>query len=160
MVNVEALDSLDAERLALLRRPELGITFTKLFAWALTQYRKYALCFLTYYLLLVARAGPPLFSVPTRDPFCRFSANPGGKVCAQELICDHSFVAERLAESEADSRILPPVYVRPPPAIPITPAHTLTYTHTPISLWEPYQGRLPGCGHTGASQRGRALRPR
>ena len=37
---VEELDSGDAEHLALLTRPELGVTFSKLHAWRLTQYSK------------------------------------------------------------------------------------------------------------------------
>ena len=37
---VDELDSEDAERLALLTRPELGVTFSKIHAWRLTQYSK------------------------------------------------------------------------------------------------------------------------
>ena len=37
---VEEIDSEDTERLALLTRPELGVTFSKLHAWRLTQYSK------------------------------------------------------------------------------------------------------------------------
>lgn len=37
---VDVLDSGDAVNLALLSRPELGITFTKIHCWNLTQYRK------------------------------------------------------------------------------------------------------------------------
>ena len=37
---VDLLDSEDATNLALLTRPELGITFTKIHCWNLTQYRK------------------------------------------------------------------------------------------------------------------------
>ena len=37
---MEELDSGDAENLALLTRPELGVTFSKLHAWRLTQYSK------------------------------------------------------------------------------------------------------------------------
>jgi glycogenin glucosyltransferase len=37
---VNVLDSQDAAHLALLKRPELGITFTKLHCWRLTQYEK------------------------------------------------------------------------------------------------------------------------
>lgn len=37
---VNVLDSKDAANLALLARPELGITFTKLHCWRLTQYEK------------------------------------------------------------------------------------------------------------------------
>ena len=40
VINVEALDSKDAANLALLDRPELGITFTKINCWKLTQYSK------------------------------------------------------------------------------------------------------------------------
>ena len=40
LVVVEELDSGDAEHLALLSRPELGVTFSKLHAWRLTQYNK------------------------------------------------------------------------------------------------------------------------
>lgn len=37
---VNVLDSKDAANLAVLKRPELGITFTKLHCWNLTQYEK------------------------------------------------------------------------------------------------------------------------
>jgi len=37
---VNVLDSKDESNLALLARPELGITFTKLHCWRLTQYEK------------------------------------------------------------------------------------------------------------------------
>lgn len=37
---VDLLDSEDTTNLALLTRPELGITFTKIHCWNLTQYRK------------------------------------------------------------------------------------------------------------------------
>ncbi|XP_066562064.1 glycogenin-2 isoform X2 [Amia ocellicauda] len=40
VVEVSALDSGDQAHLALMRRPELGITFTKLHCWALTQFTK------------------------------------------------------------------------------------------------------------------------
>jgi len=40
VINVDALDSKDAANLALLERPELGITFTKINCWKLTQYSK------------------------------------------------------------------------------------------------------------------------
>ena len=40
VVDVNALDSKDKINLALLERPELGITFTKLQCWNLTQYSK------------------------------------------------------------------------------------------------------------------------
>lgn len=40
IIDVDSLDSGDAEHLALLRRPELGITFTKLHCWRLVQYQK------------------------------------------------------------------------------------------------------------------------
>lgn len=38
--SVNVLDSQDATNLAVLKRPELGITFTKLHCWNLTQYEK------------------------------------------------------------------------------------------------------------------------
>ncbi|XP_039757769.1 glycogenin-2-like isoform X7 [Pararge aegeria] len=40
VVVVDVLDSKDAAHLALLQRPELGITFTKIHCWNLTQYEK------------------------------------------------------------------------------------------------------------------------
>ncbi|XP_072946133.1 uncharacterized protein [Epargyreus clarus] len=40
VVIVDVLDSKDAAHLALLQRPELGITFTKIHCWNLTQYEK------------------------------------------------------------------------------------------------------------------------
>ena len=38
--DVALLDSLDTANLALLERPELGVTFTKLHCWNLTKYSK------------------------------------------------------------------------------------------------------------------------
>ena len=40
LVLVEEMDSGDAESLAVLSRPELGVTFTKIAVWTLTQYSK------------------------------------------------------------------------------------------------------------------------
>ncbi|XP_063816197.1 glycogenin-1-like isoform X2 [Pseudophryne corroboree] len=40
VVEVDILDSADSVRLSLLKRPELGVTFTKLQCWTLTQYSK------------------------------------------------------------------------------------------------------------------------
>ena len=40
LVVIEELDSRDVENLALLSRPELGVTFTKIHAWRLTHYSK------------------------------------------------------------------------------------------------------------------------
>ncbi|XP_062430725.1 glycogenin-2 isoform X1 [Rhea pennata] len=40
VIEVDALDSADSVRLALLQRPELGVTFTKLHCWTLTHYSK------------------------------------------------------------------------------------------------------------------------
>ncbi|XP_061385937.1 calphotin isoform X2 [Danaus plexippus] len=40
VILVDVLDSKDAAHLALLQRPELGITFTKIHCWNLTQYEK------------------------------------------------------------------------------------------------------------------------
>ncbi|XP_072192172.1 glycogenin-2 isoform X2 [Excalfactoria chinensis] len=40
VTEVDALDSADSVRLALLQRPELGVTFTKLHCWTLTHYSK------------------------------------------------------------------------------------------------------------------------
>lgn len=37
---VDVLDSQDSANLALLARPELGVTFTKLHCWRLTQFDK------------------------------------------------------------------------------------------------------------------------
>lgn len=40
VVTVDTLDSGDAAHLALMSRPELGVTFTKLHAWRLVQFSK------------------------------------------------------------------------------------------------------------------------
>lgn len=40
VIVVDVLDSRDATHLALLQRPELGITFTKIHCWGLTQFEK------------------------------------------------------------------------------------------------------------------------
>ena len=37
LVSVDVLDSKDAAHLALMKRPELGVTLTKVHAWSLTQ---------------------------------------------------------------------------------------------------------------------------
>ena len=37
---VDIMDSNDSANLGLLKRPELGITFTKLHCWRLTQFKK------------------------------------------------------------------------------------------------------------------------
>ena len=39
LVLVDVLDSEDAAHLALMKRPELGVTLTKIHAWSLTQVR-------------------------------------------------------------------------------------------------------------------------
>ena len=69
VISVEELDSCDPTRLSLLGRPSLGITFTKLHAWALTQYKKCV--FLDADTLVVAESGvDELFERPS------FSAAP------------------------------------------------------------------------------------
>ncbi|KAF1401234.1 Glycogenin-2, partial [Spheniscus humboldti] len=40
VIEVDALHSADSVRLALMQRPELGVTFTKLYCWTLTHYSK------------------------------------------------------------------------------------------------------------------------
>ena len=40
VVDVSLLDSKDSKNLALLERPDLGVTFTKLHCWRLVQYSK------------------------------------------------------------------------------------------------------------------------
>jgi len=40
LILVKSLDSFDSEKLTLMKRPELGITLSKLRAWTLTQYKK------------------------------------------------------------------------------------------------------------------------
>ncbi|XP_051873459.1 glycogenin-1a isoform X2 [Pristis pectinata] len=40
VILVDVLDSKDSAHLAMIKRPELGVTFTKLHCWALTQYSK------------------------------------------------------------------------------------------------------------------------
>ena len=54
VTEVDALDSADSVRLALLQRPELGVTFTKLHCWTLTHYSK---CVFMDTDTLVSRAG-------------------------------------------------------------------------------------------------------
>lgn len=51
VANVEELDSGDTRNLAALQRPELGVTFTKIYAWSLTDYDKYAVSLLCLHLL-------------------------------------------------------------------------------------------------------------
>jgi hypothetical protein len=40
VIEVDSIDSGDARHLALLQRPELGVTFTKIHAWRMTQFSK------------------------------------------------------------------------------------------------------------------------
>lgn len=40
VLTVDVLDSGDSAHLTLMRRPELGVTLTKLHCWSLTQYSK------------------------------------------------------------------------------------------------------------------------
>lgn len=40
VIEVDVMDSEDAAHLAMMKRPELGVTFTKLHCWTLTQYSK------------------------------------------------------------------------------------------------------------------------
>lgn len=40
VITVDVMDSVDHPHLALLGRPELSITFTKIHCWTLTQYSK------------------------------------------------------------------------------------------------------------------------
>lgn len=40
VVTVDVLDSGDSAHLTLMKRPELGVTFTKFHCWTLTQYTK------------------------------------------------------------------------------------------------------------------------
>lgn len=40
LIDITALESNDRERLAIMARPELGCTFTKIRAWTLTQFKK------------------------------------------------------------------------------------------------------------------------
>lgn len=51
---MDTLDSADSVRLALMQRPELGVTFTKLHCWTLTHYSK---CVFMDADTLVSRAG-------------------------------------------------------------------------------------------------------
>lgn len=44
LVTVDIIDSKDQANLALLKRPELGVTLTKLHVWKLTQYEKMVFC--------------------------------------------------------------------------------------------------------------------
>lgn len=54
VIEVDALDSADSVHLALMQRPELGVTFTKLHCWTLTHYSK---CVFMDADTLVSRAG-------------------------------------------------------------------------------------------------------
>ncbi|KIH62429.1 glycosyltransferase, family 8 [Ancylostoma duodenale] len=66
---VDVLDSNDQENLALINRPDLGVTFTKLHCWRLTQYTKCV--FLDADTMLIKFQ-------PTE---CRFAINSGEKAC-------------------------------------------------------------------------------
>lgn len=64
VTEVDALDSADSVRLALLQRPELGVTFTKLHCWTLTHYSK---CVFMDADTLVSRAGAVVWFVSVLD---------------------------------------------------------------------------------------------
>uniref|UniRef100_A0A8C9GAC1 glycogenin glucosyltransferase n=1 Tax=Pavo cristatus TaxID=9049 RepID=A0A8C9GAC1_PAVCR len=66
VTEVDALDSADSVHLALLQRPELGVTFTKLHCWTLTHYSK---CVFMDADTLVSRAGAVVMFVSVLDVF-------------------------------------------------------------------------------------------
>ncbi|KAF2363783.1 Glycosyl transferase family 8 [Trinorchestia longiramus] len=67
VVTVDVLDSGDSAHLALLERPELGITFTKLHCWTLTQYTK---CVFLDADILALQNTDELFSHPELSAAC------------------------------------------------------------------------------------------
>lgn len=67
VVTVDVLDSQDSAHLALLERPELGITFTKLHCWTLTQYTK---CVFLDADILALQNSDELFSQPELSAAC------------------------------------------------------------------------------------------
>lgn len=65
VVLVDVLDSGDTAHLSLMKRPELGITFTKLHCWNLTQYSK---CVFMDADTLVSAANNPYLSAERTGP--------------------------------------------------------------------------------------------
>ena len=74
VIEVDALDSSDSLRLALMRRPELGVTFTKLHCWTLTHYSK---CVFMDADTLVSRAGAVETFVPVAKSCSERGRLPG-----------------------------------------------------------------------------------
>lgn len=67
VVVVNVLDSSDSAHLSLLKRPELGVTFTKLHCWTLTQYTK---CVFLDADILAVQNPDDLFSHPELTAVC------------------------------------------------------------------------------------------
>ncbi|XP_042870378.1 glycogenin-1-like isoform X1 [Penaeus japonicus] len=67
VVTVDVLDSGDSAHLALMKRPELGVTFTKLHCWTLTQYTK---CVFLDADMLAVQNADELFSHPELTAVC------------------------------------------------------------------------------------------
>jgi len=67
VITVDVLNSNDSAHLSLLKRPELGVTFTKLHAWTLTQYSK---CVFLDADMLAVQNPDDLFSRPELSAAC------------------------------------------------------------------------------------------
>ncbi|XP_042224926.1 glycogenin-1-like isoform X5 [Homarus americanus] len=67
VIIVDVLDSRDSAHLSLLKRPELGVTFTKLHCWTLTQYSK---CVFLDADMLCVQNPDDLFSHPELTAVC------------------------------------------------------------------------------------------
>lgn len=67
VITVDVLDSKDSAHLSLMKRPELGVTFTKLHCWTLTQYQK---CVFLDADMLAVQNPDDLFSHPELTAVC------------------------------------------------------------------------------------------
>lgn len=82
VIEVDALDSADSVRLALMQRPELGVTFTKLRCWTLTHYSK---CVFMDADTLVSRAGAVKMFESALKSYWVWGASLSGSLLAYEV---------------------------------------------------------------------------
>lgn len=69
VITVDVLDSGDSAHLTLMKRPELGVTLTKLHCWSLTQYSKCVFMDADTLVSVTSRAGKMYLVMETRKAF-------------------------------------------------------------------------------------------
>lgn len=68
VVDIAQMDSHDSVRLAMMKRPELGITFSKLSVWKLTQFKK--VCKISFFSMVLRFSPCNTIQVYTIVAFC------------------------------------------------------------------------------------------